>query len=219
MRQVEVFRSGVTHFVAARLWATLPVFLLHAIFLISLPAHAEDATSDEGPWLAGAYSFSDELGGFRIRSVSGTGTKADPIVIGEELYSVSPVTLVIRATKPVRALDFSGNYANGFLYLRLQVLNASELAWVEFEFELQEILHQPSVFGDGLSFDQRRSDEQAIGSDSFGKFDCDFEPYDRLLFTEGKIDPRKIGSFGFLVTDYTPTNVFYLVQDPRIPST
>jgi hypothetical protein len=209
----------VTHFVAARRWAALFLFVLLAARSFSLPAHAEDAISDEGSWPAGAYSFSDELGGFRIRSVGGTGTKADPIVIGEELYSASPVTLVIRAPKPVRAFDFSGNYANGFVYLRLEVLNASELAWVEFEFELQEILHQPSVFGDGLSFDQQRSDAKAIGSDSFEKFDCDFEPYDRLLFREGKIDPRKPGSFGFLVTDYTPTSIFYLVQDPRIPST
>nr|WP_245444870.1 hypothetical protein [Mesorhizobium soli] len=208
----------MTHFVAARLGAAL-LFVLLATVAFSSPARAEDATSEEGPWLAGAYSFSDELGGFRIRSISGTGTKTDPIVIGEELYSASPVTLVIRATKPVRALDFSGNYANGFVYLRLQVLNASELAWIEFEFELQEILHQPSVFGDGLSFDQQRSDAKAIRSDSFAKFDCDFEPYDRLLFREGKIDPRKTGSFGFLVTDYTPTSVFYLVQDPHIPST
>ena len=47
-------------------------------------------------WEAGAYSFSDELGGFRIAGVCGTGTKDDPIVITEELNSAVPVTLVIR---------------------------------------------------------------------------------------------------------------------------
>jgi hypothetical protein len=99
------------------------------------------------------------------------------------------------------------------------VLNASDLAWVEFEFELQEILNEPSLFGDGLSFDQRRSDGNAISSDSFSDFSRDFEPYDRLLFRSGNIDPKKVGSFGLLITDYTPTSVFYLVQDPRIPST
>ncbi|TIP36971.1 MAG: hypothetical protein E5X69_21880, partial [Mesorhizobium sp.] len=36
-------------------------------------------------WQAGQYSFSDELGGFLIRSVSGAGTRSDPAVISEEL--------------------------------------------------------------------------------------------------------------------------------------
>ena len=45
------------------------------------------------------------------------------------------------------------------------------------------------MFGDGLSFDQRRSDSGNISSDSFREFSRDFEPYDRLLFRDGKIDP------------------------------
>ena len=35
---------------------------------------------------AGEFIFSDELGGFRILSVSGTGTPSDPIVLEEEIY-------------------------------------------------------------------------------------------------------------------------------------
>lgn len=217
MRQVELSRSVSAHFGTA----CRAALLFFGIVIAALPraAVAESVTADDGPWLAGAYSFSDELGGFRIRSIGGVGTKTDPIVIGEELYSANPVTLVIRATKPLRAFDSSGNYANGFLHIKLQVLNASNLAWVEFEFELQEILNEPSLFGDGLSFDQRRSDGKAISSDSFSGFSRDFEPYDRLLFRSGNIDPEKTGEFGLLITDYTPTSVFYLVQDPRIPST
>lgn len=219
MRQMELSGSVSAHFGSACRLALLWIGCLSAMVATSPPAATQGVTSDEGPWLAGAYSFSDELGGFRIRSATGKGTKADPIVIGEELYSASPVTLVMRATKPVRAFDFSGEYANGFLYMRLRVMNASDLGWVEFEFELQEILGEPSLFGDGLSFDQRRGDAEAISSDSFTHFDRDFEPYDRLLFTDGKIDPRRIGTFGFLITDYTPNRTFYLVQNPRIPST
>lgn len=221
MRHIEPARSVSVLSDAARRAAAplLPIILLLAAALSFLrSAHAEDAARGT-PWLAGAYSFSDELGGFRILSVKGSGTKADPIVIGEELYSASPVTLVIRAVKPIRALDFSGGYANGFVHLKLEVLNASEQAWVEFEFELQEILDVPSTYGDGLSFDQGRSDVRTISSDSFADFSRDFEPYDRLLFRDGKIDPRQTGSFGLLITDYTPTRVFYLGQDPRIPST
>ncbi len=176
------------------------------------------AAGDGTAWRAGAYSFSDEKGGFRITSVRGKGVLDDPIIITQELNSASPVTLVIRTTKPIRPFDSADMFANGNLRLRLETLNNSGQAWVEFEFELQEILDQASVYGDGLSFDQRREDARHIVSDSFARFDRNFEPYDRLRFIEGRIDPLKIGSFEFLITDFTPRRTFYLVQDPRIPS-
>ncbi len=190
-----------------------------AAWLLALcaPAPAQDA-SVQRVWEAGAYSFSDELGGFLIRGVTGTGTKDDPIVITEELESASPVTLVIRTIKPIRPFDSSGDYAGGFLHVEIDVTNTSELPWIEFEFELQEHLRVPSTFGDGLSFDQRRSDGATVTSSSFARFSRDFEPFDRLLFTEGKIDHLESGSFGFLISDFTPRWEFYLVQDPRIPS-
>ncbi len=68
-----------------------------------------------------------------------------------------------------------------------------------------------------FSFDQRRDDGQNISSDSFASFSRNFEPYDRLRFTDGRIDPLKTGSFEFMITDFTPRPEFYLVQDPRIP--
>ncbi|NGN40637.1 hypothetical protein G6N74_06135 [Mesorhizobium sp. CGMCC 1.15528] len=182
-------------------------------------ADAQEEKPEAKRWLAGAYSFSDELGGFKIRAIGGTGTREDPIVIEEELVSASPVTMVIRTTKPIRPFDFSGKYANGFIHLKLIILNGSEQAWIEVEFELQEILGQASLFGDGLSFDQRRTDSKNIYSDSFADFSRDFEPYDRLLYRNGMVDPRRSASFGFLISDYTPKRQFYLVQDPRIPST
>lgn len=171
-----------------------------------------------GPWRAGAYAFSDERGGFRILSVSGRGTKADPIVLVQELASASPVTLVIRAVGPVRAFAHEEGVANGFLRLALVVVNGSGLAWTQFEFELQETLGQPSVYGDGLSFDQNRRDGDGILSDAFGRFDRAYEPHDRLRFEDGFIDPGRRGRFEFLISDFTPVAEFYLVQDPRIPA-
>ena len=169
-------------------------------------------------WATGAYSFSDELGGFRITGASGIGTKEDPLVIKEELNSATPVTLTIRATKPIEPFGKAGEVANGVMYMRIDVLNNSALPWVEFQFELQEILDQPSVFGDGLSFDQRNKTPDNIWSSNFADFDRRFEPYDRLLFRNGKIDPLKTATFDFLITDYTPRWTFYIVQDPRIPT-
>jgi hypothetical protein len=185
-----------------------------AAFGIAPQARAEDPPK----WVAGVYSFSDELGGFTISWVSGIGSKDDPIVITEELNSASPVTLVIRATTVMHPFTLGGDAQTGFTHLRVVTLNNSGLAWVEFEFELQEIKDVPSTFGDGLSFDQRRSESEDIVSDHFAKFSRDFEPYDRLRFLDGKVDPLDSSAFSFFVTDFTPRSQFYIVQDPRIPS-
>ena len=183
------------------------------------PASAEEAPKPHKVWAAGPYTFSDELGGFKITGVSGAGTKDDPVVITEELFSATPVTLVIRAIKPIGAFDNTGEFVNGFLHMRIDTLNNSGNAWVEFEFELQENLGRASLFGDGLSFDQRRNETRThISADHYLEFSRDFEPYDRLRFSSGKVDPLETARFGFLVTDYTPKMTFYLVQDPRIPT-
>lgn len=185
---------------------------------LSSPAPAQQSSPTHPVWLAGAYSFSDELGGFRIVSASGSGRADDPIVLVEEFTSATPATLVIRTTRPIRPFDNSGLFANGIMHFRVVVRNNSNLPWIEFEFELQERLHTPSVFGDGLSFDQRTGDQANVHSDTFDRFSRDFEPYDRLLFQEGSVDQLQTAAFSFLVTDFTPRWRFYLVQDPRIPS-
>ena len=168
-------------------------------------------------WVNGAYSFSDELGGFKITGTGGNGTRENPFVISQEVFSASPVTLVIRGQRPVRTFDPSGDYPNGFTHFRFEVRNVSGLGWLECAFELQEVLNKASVFGDGLSFDQRRTDTDTISSDSFSRWSRDFEPYDKLLFTGGKVDPLTVATFSFLVTDFTPKRTFYIVFDPSIP--
>lgn len=193
---------------------TLPALFVAACVSVS-PAIAAEGS---GQWFAGAYSFSDEAGGFRILDVTGTGARDDPFVIVEEFSSSSPVTLTIRATVPLRPLDRSGVFANGDLHVRIEAVNGSGQAWIEFEFELQEVRDRPSLFGDGLSFDQRKEDTQTISSDSFARFSRDFEPYDRLLYRDGHVDPGASAGFSFFITDFTPRSEFYLVQDPRIPS-
>ncbi|MER8976391.1 MULTISPECIES: hypothetical protein [unclassified Mesorhizobium] len=209
---------GPAGFSSTRFFFT-PGRFCRAALLALLPLTALDARAEQQlVWATGAYSFSDERGGFRITGASGIGTKEDPLVITEELNSATPVTLAIRTTRPIQPFGKAGDFANGLMYMRIDVLNNSGQAWVEFQFELQEILDQPSVFGDGLSFDQRNKTSENIWSSSYADFDRNFEPYDRLLFKNGKIDPLKTASFYFLITDYTPRWTFYLVQDPRIPS-
>ncbi len=190
-----------------------------ALLLLATSAAATAGKPEGGNvWFAGAYSFSDELGGFQILGVSGTGLRDDPFVITEELNSASPVTMVIRATAPIRTFDQSGKFASGFMHFRIVAENNSGHPWLEFEFELQEILGQPSVFGDGLSFDQSHTPSDFISSDSFVRYDRQLEPFDRLRFLDGHVDTRHQATFDFLVTDFNPNSVFYLLQDPGIPA-
>ena len=122
--------------------------------LIPMPSHAADdppdaappapVRTDDGQWRAGAYAFSDELGGFTILSASGRGTRADPIVLVQEFHSASPVTLTIRAIGPVQPFLHEEGVANGFIRLAVVAVNGSGLAWTQFEFELQEVMGTPS---------------------------------------------------------------------------
>ncbi len=173
---------------------------------------------DDGRWHAGAYSYSDELGGFRIVAVSGTGTADDPVEIAQEFASASPVTLSIRAEKPVRLFARpSAEFATGMVHVRLVTINASGLPWIEFELELQEQRGEGSTYGDGLSFDQGRRDGASLAASRFADYSRDFEPYDRVLFTRGVIDPGESGLFEVFITDFTPKRTIYLKQDPRAP--
>lgn len=187
-----------------------PLRILAALLILP-PLLISAGPADDGRWYTGNYSFSDELGGFRILSVKGTGTKDDPIEISEEFHSADPGTLVIRTVRPL-PLSQAGK-----LHLRVAVQNSSGLAWIEFVFELQEIRGKASDFYDGLSFGQANPDPSLVSSDRYPTVDSRFESFDSLRFSNGHTDPLKETRFGFVITDLTPVDEFYLLQDPRVP--
>ncbi|EKF19754.1 hypothetical protein [Nitratireductor pacificus] len=150
--------------------------------------------------------------------MEGSGTRADPVILTQELSTSAAVVLVIRATGEVSRYAADERSGQGFLYMEIETINGSGLAWIEFEFELQEKRGQPSIYSDGLSFNQRDIGREQLGSNRFAAYDRKFEPYDRLLFQDGKVDPGESVAFRLLITDLTPQPEFYLVQDPRIPS-
>ena len=169
------------------------------------------------PLSTGGFTFSDELGGFRLVSVSGIGSADDPIIIEEELADIGPVVLVIRRDVVRNSADpWARNGVWTAIYLTKVVHNRSRRIWVGFELELQEELHQPSVYGDGLSFDQGRAVPVEIGSDAFARNYRLFEPYDRIRFENGSVDPDATLRLEIHITDPTPVREFYLVQDPQI---
>ncbi len=178
-----------------------------AAFLIAPAVAAEFST--------GGYSFSDELGDFRLLSATGTGTADDPVVVTEELVEVAPITLVIRNRDRFRRQSAFGQSE---LHLVKRVVNRSERIWAGFELELQEILGKPSDYGDGLSFKQFAAEAGDVSSDVFARNQRMFEPADRIEFLDGHVDPGESAMFRVTITDPTPTAEYYLVQDPKLLS-
>lgn len=164
------------------------------------------------------YTFSDEMGGFSVSVLGGIGTRDDPVRITQIFRTASPVTLVVRATRPINPFGRPGDFATGTIHMVLEVDNETGIPWVGLELELQERFEQPSVYGDGLSFDQRRISHEGATSNAFANAHYDFEPYDRLLFEEGALNPHNRAEFRFLITDMTPIRTFYVRLDPRIPA-
>ncbi|MEM1045909.1 MAG: hypothetical protein AAGL24_07145 [Pseudomonadota bacterium] len=167
------------------------------------------------PLAAGGFSFSDELGGFTIGRVTGRGTQDDPIVIEKNLTDVEPVIMVIRYDKS-SAVGRVGTGRWIAVHLRLVVRNGSGRVWQGFQVELQEILHKPSIRQDGLSFDQGKLVSANVYSNRFSASQRLFEPYDRILFQDGHVNPADFVDFTMHITDPTPVKKFYLLLDPQI---
>ncbi len=184
---------------------------------ICLTAVLWSASVSAGQWSSGGFSFSDELGGFEILAASGTGTAEDPIVVVQKMHRAAPVTMVIR---PLMKPDGYGNLRRqSFIQFSLVVVvtNGSARNWAGFDLELQEIPGKPSVYFDGLSFDQVRTfADRIFVSDKFSLFSDLTEPYDRVRFEDGYVIPNETVRLQVYITDVTPREAFFLVQDPQI---
>ena len=182
------------------------------VAVLWFPAHLSAETLESG-----AYSFSDELGGFRLISASGTGSRKDPVVVVEEYFGPGPAVLTIRRLKRKRE-DWSvvPQLIPASLYLKKSVINRSRRNWVGFDLELQEILRTPSSYGDGLSFDQTSKQRSRVSSNQFSLGERTFEPSDMVRFFEGSVVPGAAADFIMLITDNSPIDTFYLVQRPHL---
>ena len=168
-------------------------------------------------WTAGGLTFSDELGGMRLISVSGSGSVLDPIVIVEELTGSGPAVLVVRGTQE-RPHQAQASKSRAYIDLAVIkiVINRSRRPWAGFELELQEVLRKPSTYEDGLSFDQIGRFGAAPSSDRFAAGRLVHEPHDRVRFADGIVDPGESVRFNFFITDPTPAPEFYLLQEPQV---
>jgi len=161
-------------------------------------------------------TFSDELGGFTILAAWGTGTKADPIVVVEEITGPTAAILVIRGMTPEFGNRAGTLHPNGFI-LRKIVTNRTRFIWNVVDFELQQIIGVSSDTLDGLSFGQGAQANRPFKSNKFKSTSEVKEPLDFVTFHNGALRPGETATFDIVITDTTPVAVFYLVQRPNRP--
>ena len=176
------------------------------------------AQSDE-IWRSGRFSFSDELGGFSITGVSGTGTRRDPYYIRQVFHTAESGTMTIRTHQMENVARLpNNNVTHSAIHVQIETVNGSNLPWIGLGYELQETLNSVSTYGDGLSFDQLARETLDKSSDRFSTFEAQYEPGDRLVYTGGVVDSGATVTTRFVITDFTPVDKYYLFQDPLIPA-
>ncbi|MFQ5785161.1 MAG: hypothetical protein ACE5H8_10105 [Alphaproteobacteria bacterium] len=161
-------------------------------------------------------TFSDERGGFRVITASGHGTFDDPFVVVEEITGPASAVLVIRGFTPEFGNRVGTYHPAGFA-LRKIVTNRTRFVWNFVDFELQQILGEPSDTFDGLSFGQGATSGRPFTSDHFARASEVTEPLDYISFDDGVLRPGETATFDVIVTDTTPVFVFYLIQRPNRP--
>ena len=191
------------------LWHPFP--RLAGLLLICLVGGGASA----GSWTAGGLGFSDEPGGARLLGASGTGAREDPIVLIEEIAGPGPAMIEIRNG---RTGHLEVSPATGFLTLSVVkiIVNRGPWRWAGFDLELMTAPDQPSVYSDGLSFDQPRTFQRLARADRFQQVVQEDEPFDRIRFDGGQVDPGEYLRLDFDLVDVNGTAVFYLVQRPII---
>jgi hypothetical protein len=175
---------------------------------------AAGSAAGESLTIAG-MTFSDRPGGARLLATSGTGTPDDPIVLVEEISGAGPAVLEIQNGRTGH-LDVSP--ATGFLTLSVVAIiaNRGPWRWSGFDLELMTGPDQPSVYSDGLSFDQPQTFQRIARADRFLQTAQEDEPFDRIRFDGGQVDPAEYLRLDFDIVDVNGTAVFYLVQRPII---
>lgn len=198
----------------ARSWAIARLARWRTVGLVFLLALAAVARSQAETLEAGGLLFSDELGSFRLISATGEGTPSDPIVLVEEITGIKPAVLTIRQNSAAGSHPPSQKIL--LRSLVKIVINRSAWRWSGFDLELRDRSGHASVYSDGLSFDQLRAIPQPLHSDLFDAIHAEYEPFDRLRFDQGQVEPEQTVRLAFNLVDINPRPLFYLAQAPIV---
>ena len=188
-----------------------PRLLLGAILLVmAASTAAADPVTVEG------ITFSDELGNFRLVSVTGKGTLGDPFVVKEEITGPNDPVLVIRGFSRDFGNRVGTQHTAAFAMVKI-VVNKTGRAWQGFQVELREIESRPSTYEDGLSFGQGSTLAHQYVNSSLPHSQRLDEPEDSLGFGGDSILPGGEATFRFIISDMSPLYRFFLVQRPQQP--
>lgn len=161
--------------------------------------------------------FSDELGGFRLISVTGSGTLDDPVTVVEEVRGDNRhVILTIRGF----SRDFGNRVGTQHLAafaMKKIVINRSGNVWRNYQMELREVTTRRSPYTDGLSFGQNSSLAEIFPESNFPHIQRFDEPEDTLGFSGAEVPPGSEAAFRFIISDMSPVSQFFLVQIPMQP--
>jgi hypothetical protein len=185
-----------------------PLLLAVTVALVLRGAPAISA-----PLSSAGITFSDEMGGFTVTSVSGSGTLSDPFVVAEDITGPQEAVLVIKGFSASFGNRVGSHHLAGFALEKI-VTNKSSDEWNLFEMELREVLAQQSPYGDGLSFGQASAVGRPFTSSAFPLNDEVDEPYDSVSFHGGVVRPGQTVTFRLIVTDTSPVSPFLLLQQP-----
>jgi hypothetical protein len=183
--------------------------ILAAALMVGLAAGPAAAR----PLTTHGLTFSDELGGFTVDAVSGTGTPEDPIQVVETVTGPQNPVLVIRGLAPAFGNLIGSQHDTGFA-IRKIIINHTGHRWQRYEVELRKELAKPSDYWDGLSFGQGATAGRVESSEPFAAHQDIDEPYDAIIFTDGIVPVGGRARLDFVVTDTQPAVVFYLLQQP-----
>jgi hypothetical protein len=160
-------------------------------------------------------SFSDEGGGFTLKSVTGHGSLDDPYIVTEDVFGPREAVLVIRGMK--QAGNRIGTHHIAGIAVTKIVVNRSKDIWQNYQMELREVPTRHSPYEDGLSFAQNTVIAGAFTASSFPDLQRYDEPQDTLGFSGKSVPPGDSAQFTFLITDMSPVEKIYLFQQPLQP--
>ncbi|MBI2253721.1 MAG: hypothetical protein HYU58_03790 [Proteobacteria bacterium] len=160
--------------------------------------------------------FSDELGGFDLVEVSGSGTLEDPITVVERVTGNRAITLTIRNFGRDFGNRIGSQHVAAFAMKKI-VINDSGHVWRNYQMELREVTTRHSPYGDGLSFGQNSYIGLHYTKSNFPKIQRFDEPEDTLGFSGLEVAPGERAEFSFIISDMSPVSVFYLLQVPLQP--
>jgi hypothetical protein len=188
----------------------LRVFLGAILLRAVLGCAVADPVTVEG------ITFSDELGNFKLVSVTGKGSIDDPFVVKEEITGPNDPVLVIKGF----TRDFGnrvGTQHTAAFAMEKVVVNKTGRSWQGFQVELREIENRPSTYEDGLSFGQASIVADQYVQSSLPHSQRLDEPEDSLGFGGDSILPGAEATFRFIISDMSPIYRFFLVQRPQQP--